>query len=271
MNCRGRVCGQKRKGCPCLGYTAEAVPCCSRQARAHHVYTYIAKRQLSTSVPTPAVDAATLLQQMGKGCPVPAIVEQVASGSSLRLTLLPDLQSVFVGICGVTCPSMGRRPPPTAAAAAGENLSCPSMGQPIPRQLPLLPTRHCCANSGCLLPVQRCMWLLRHGAAILPVLYGLLCKRQSTCACATFAICLSPTSAGCARASAHLSTAAAVAAGFLILSAQSTHMGLPGPLASFCARLLSQKAVYGTDSSVVLTGALCLCASRGRRCKWDWT
>ena len=83
------------------------------------------------------MDAATLLQQMGKGCPVPAIVEQVASGSSLRLTLLPDLQSVFVGICGVTCPSMGRRPPPTAAAAAGENLAVSSLCGHVSQQLPM--------------------------------------------------------------------------------------------------------------------------------------
>ena len=100
----------------------------------------IATNLLSTTGPCPAVDAATLLQQMGKGCPVPAIVEQVASGSSMRLTLLPDLQSVFVGICGVTCPSMGRRPPPTAAAAAGRTFLFSTFAAPSPRSYCMLPT-----------------------------------------------------------------------------------------------------------------------------------
>ena len=35
-----------------------------------------------------------------------------------------------------------------------------------------------CDKSGCLLHAQRCMGLMEDGAAILPVLSGLLCKRQ---------------------------------------------------------------------------------------------
>lgn len=63
-------------------------------------------------------DTQGLLSRVGKGKPVSAIVEQVSSGSMLRVTLLPELQSATVMVAGVQCPSMGRRPPPTAAPAA---------------------------------------------------------------------------------------------------------------------------------------------------------
>ncbi|KAL4429360.1 hypothetical protein ABPG77_005134 [Micractinium sp. CCAP 211/92] len=63
-------------------------------------------------------DAAGLVARVGKGKPVDAIVEAVNSGSTLRVTLLPDLQSATVMVAGVQCPSMGRRPPPSAAPAA---------------------------------------------------------------------------------------------------------------------------------------------------------
>jgi staphylococcal nuclease domain-containing protein 1 len=68
--------------------------------------------------PSAEFDAAGLVARVGKGKPVSAIVEQVNSGSTLRVTLLPDLQSATVMVAGVQCPSMGRRPPPTAPAAA---------------------------------------------------------------------------------------------------------------------------------------------------------
>jgi staphylococcal nuclease domain-containing protein 1 len=55
--------------------------------------------------------------RLGKGKPVQAIVEAVNSGSTLRVTLLPELQSATVMVAGVQCPSMGRRPPPAAAPA----------------------------------------------------------------------------------------------------------------------------------------------------------
>jgi staphylococcal nuclease domain-containing protein 1 len=62
-------------------------------------------------------DAAALLQRLGRGRPVQAIVEGVNSGSSLRVTLLPDLTTINVMVAGVQCPSMGRRAPPPATPA----------------------------------------------------------------------------------------------------------------------------------------------------------
>ena len=53
----------------------------------------------------------------GKGSVVRAVVEAAtSSGSSLRVTLLPDLQSVQVMVAGIQCPNVGRRVAPTAAA-----------------------------------------------------------------------------------------------------------------------------------------------------------
>ncbi|KAI3435969.1 hypothetical protein D9Q98_002027 [Chlorella vulgaris] len=72
-------------------------------------------------------DAAGLVARIGKGNTVEAIVEQVNSGSMLRATLLPDLQSATVMLAGVQCPSMGRRPPPTAAPSAA---AAPAEGEP---------------------------------------------------------------------------------------------------------------------------------------------
>ena len=39
-------------------------------------------------------DAQALLDEQGKGKPLPAIVDQVISGSMLRVTLLPDRQAL---------------------------------------------------------------------------------------------------------------------------------------------------------------------------------
>ena len=74
---------------------------------------------LASLLPAPSAefDAQGLVARVGKGKQVDAIVEAVNSGSTLRVTLLPDLQSATVMVAGVQCPSMGRRPPPTAAAA----------------------------------------------------------------------------------------------------------------------------------------------------------
>lgn len=66
--------------------------------------------------PTAECDAAELLLRVGKGKAVHCIVEAVASGSTLRVTLLPELCSVMVVVAGVQCPSLGRR----HAAAEGE-------------------------------------------------------------------------------------------------------------------------------------------------------
>lgn len=46
-------------------------------------------------------DVQQLLDQHGKGKVLPAIVEQVASGSFIRLTLLEGFHSVAVNLCGI--------------------------------------------------------------------------------------------------------------------------------------------------------------------------
>ncbi|PSC71228.1 hypothetical protein C2E20_5281 [Micractinium conductrix] len=76
-------------------------------------------------------DAAGLVARVGKGKPVDAIVEAVNSGSTLRVTILPDLQTATVMVAGVQCPSLGRRPPPSAAAPAAsgeEGAAVPTTG-----------------------------------------------------------------------------------------------------------------------------------------------
>lgn len=84
----------------------------------------------------PEFDAQGLVARVGKGKQVEAIVEAVNSGSTLRVTLLPDLQSATVMVAGVQCPSMGRRPPPTAApapaAAAEGEAAVPAAAGPAP-------------------------------------------------------------------------------------------------------------------------------------------
>lgn len=50
-------------------------------------------------------------------CGAAGVVEAVLNGSTLRLTLLPERTPVTVTLAGVQCPSMGKRPPPAAAAA----------------------------------------------------------------------------------------------------------------------------------------------------------
>ena len=64
-------------------------------------------------------DASSLLAQHGKGKPLPAIVEQVVSGSLLRVTL-PEEGSAqtLVFVCGVNAPSLGRKAPEPASNGA---------------------------------------------------------------------------------------------------------------------------------------------------------
>ncbi len=87
------------------------------------------------ALPMAEFDAQGLVARVGKGKQVDAIVEAVNSGSTLRVTLLPELQSATVMVAGVQCPSMGRRPPPTAAvppAAAAEGEAAPAAAGPAP-------------------------------------------------------------------------------------------------------------------------------------------
>lgn len=64
-------------------------------------------------------NAAELVQKVGKGRPVTAVVEAVISGSTVRVTLLPGLESATVMIAGVQCPSLGRRQTDDSGAATG--------------------------------------------------------------------------------------------------------------------------------------------------------
>lgn len=73
------------------------------------------------------MDAQSVLQKFGKGKPIPAIVEAVSSGASMRATLLPDQYFVSVMLVGIVCPSMNRRPAGQSAAAPA-NGSAPANG-----------------------------------------------------------------------------------------------------------------------------------------------
>lgn len=92
---RSRLCGCY---CSCLGLWQR---CCG-----------------AATAPNAEADGPALLASMGKGKPVPCVVESVASGSMLRVTVLPSLQQAAVMVAGVQCPSMGRRPAPDAANGA---------------------------------------------------------------------------------------------------------------------------------------------------------
>mmetsp|Transcript_9984 Transcript_9984/g.28669 ORF Transcript_9984/g.28669 Transcript_9984/m.28669 type:complete len:953 (+) Transcript_9984:302-3160(+) len=70
-----------------------------------------AVRELPTAENGQGLDAMALLASMGKGKPLPAIVEQVLNGTSLRVLLLPSFHSATVMVCGLQAPSMGRRNP----------------------------------------------------------------------------------------------------------------------------------------------------------------
>ncbi len=67
------------------------------------------------------LDAQSVLQNFGKGKPIPAIIEAVSSGASLRATLLPDQYFVSVMLVGIVCPSFNRRPTGQSAAAPAAN------------------------------------------------------------------------------------------------------------------------------------------------------
>ncbi|DBB17861.1 hypothetical protein WJX82_005615 [Trebouxia sp. C0006] len=63
------------------------------------------------------LDAQSVLQKFGKGKPIPAVIEAVSSGASLKATLLPDHYFVNVMLVGIVCPSFNRRPTGQSAAA----------------------------------------------------------------------------------------------------------------------------------------------------------
>ncbi|KAG7669099.1 hypothetical protein Ndes2526B_g00826 [Nannochloris sp. 'desiccata'] len=80
--------------------------------------------------PADEFDAAGFLNRVGKGKPVDAIVEAAISGSTLRVTLLPDLTSATVMVAGVQCPGMGRRPAVAPAAGSDNASAAASKGGP---------------------------------------------------------------------------------------------------------------------------------------------
>ncbi|KAL3140607.1 hypothetical protein ABBQ32_005177 [Trebouxia sp. C0010 RCD-2024] len=65
------------------------------------------------------LDAQSVLQKFGKGKPIPAVIEAVSSGSTLKATLLPDQYYVEVHLVAVSCPSMNNRRPPGAGMMSG--------------------------------------------------------------------------------------------------------------------------------------------------------
>lgn len=71
-------------------------------------------------------DAASFLE-LNKGKPLPAIVEQVRDGSTIRVYLLPEFQYVQVFIAGIQSPSMGRR----ALNSDSQNSTSNSEAEPI--------------------------------------------------------------------------------------------------------------------------------------------
>ncbi|GBF98194.1 hypothetical protein Rsub_10694 [Raphidocelis subcapitata] len=85
---------------------------------------------LSAAVRPPAPEsfnAIDFLQRVGKSKPVAGIVEAVLNGSTLRVTLLPDLTPVTVHVSGIQCPSMGKRPPGAGASVAAADSGTPAV------------------------------------------------------------------------------------------------------------------------------------------------
>jgi staphylococcal nuclease domain-containing protein 1 len=72
-------------------------------------------------------NAVEFLQRIGKSKPVSGVVEAVLNGSTLRVTLLPDLTPVTVHVSGVQCPSMGKRPPGAGTAVAAADSGTPAV------------------------------------------------------------------------------------------------------------------------------------------------
>mmetsp|Transcript_36162 Transcript_36162/g.91251 ORF Transcript_36162/g.91251 Transcript_36162/m.91251 type:complete len:949 (-) Transcript_36162:968-3814(-) len=68
-----------------------------------------AVRTLPSSENGQGLDAMNMLSTMGKGKPLPAIVDQVLNGTTLRVILLPSFHTATVMVCGLQAPSMGRR------------------------------------------------------------------------------------------------------------------------------------------------------------------
>lgn len=81
-------------------------------------------RPVSSSDSFNAID---FLQRIGKSKPVSGVVEAVLNGSTLRVTLLPELTTVTVHVSGVQCPSMGKRPPGAGAAVAAADSGTPAV------------------------------------------------------------------------------------------------------------------------------------------------
>eukprot|EP00798_Chlamydomonas_sp_ICE-L_P007216 gene7216-323_t len=63
-------------------------------------------------------NANAFIQAHGKGQKLNCLVEGVANGSTLRMTMLPSMSSAVVHLAGAQCPAMGRRVEPTSAAPA---------------------------------------------------------------------------------------------------------------------------------------------------------
>ncbi len=86
---------------------------CSQLHQAHTHTACLSTHQMCAA----DLDAQSVLQKFGKGKPIPAVIEAVSSGASLKATLLPDHYFVNVMLVGIVCPSFNRRPTGQSAAA----------------------------------------------------------------------------------------------------------------------------------------------------------
>jgi len=81
-------------------------------------------------IPTEPLDALALLETH-KGKALAGIVEHVFTGSTVRMTLLPDFHSAVIFIAGIQCPSMGRR---AVTNADGEETRSENAAEPYARE-----------------------------------------------------------------------------------------------------------------------------------------
>lgn len=116
---------------------------------------------IRTLVASDQFDAAGYVGTVGKGHTVDAVVEQVLSGSMVRVTLLPALTSATVMIAGIQCPSLssgggGKRSNIAAAAtspATTPPAPTPNEPEPLAREAKFF-TEVRCLNRDIKLTVQ---------------------------------------------------------------------------------------------------------------------
>lgn len=73
-----------------------------------------------------AFDGLSFFQSVGKGKPVQGVVEAVLNGGTLKVCLLPDFSYVTISVCGIQCPSMGKRVVVDPGATAENGAAAPA-------------------------------------------------------------------------------------------------------------------------------------------------